>query len=708
MNEAIKQLQEIYGYDDFRLSQKPIVQSILEGHDTLAIMPTGGGKSICYQIPALVNDGLTLVISPLISLMKDQVDALIELGISAAYLNSMQSSTQIHEVFNQLAKNKIKLLYVAPERLMAPDFLNAMHQSNISQIAVDEAHCVSQWGHDFRSSYKDIAPFVASLPKRPIVTAFTATATKEVVEDIKTLLQLQAPQVFQCGFNRENLTLRVEMGASKGQAILAYLRQHPHDSGIIYAQTRQEVDRLTESLLQAGINVTSYHAGLSDETRQANQEAFVYDEIPIMVATNAFGMGIDKSNVRFVIHAGLSKNVESYYQEIGRAGRDGQASDCLLLFSSKDVQTQRYLIEQSFVNPSRKEAEYERLQQMIDYVYTQGCLRQYLLGYFGEVLPKPCGNCSTCLDDREQQDMTVEAQKVLSCIVKLKRPFGMGMIIDVLRGANTEKIRQFECHTISTYGLMKNYSKDSLKQFIQTLIAMKAVDYVGEYPVLTLNQASVAILKGQQNVHVKVPKVEQQMTRDDALFNLLRDIRLTCARQESIPPYMVFSDATLSELAKRLPQNETELLDVSGVGPLKAQKYGDMFLQGICDYVKAHDLKTSFNFSTNQTKSLEKKQKTQEVTLDCLKQTPDVAAVAAMRNVSVGTILNHLTLLHEAGQLDVDVNFHSVVDEESESLILAAIANVGGAYLKPIKEAVKDDITYDQIKAVLTKLTISE
>ena len=703
MSKARERLQTIYGYDDFRDAQKPIINAILAHHDTLAIMPTGGGKSMCYQIPALLHEGITLVISPLISLMQDQVAALQQLGISAAYLNSTLTVQRQEDVYRRLKQQDIKLLYVAPERLSTRDFITLMQSLPIFQVAVDEAHCLSNWGHDFRPSYQKIAPFIAQLPKRPIVTAFTATATDDVQQDIVKLLHLRDPQVFHSGFDRPNLTLRVEIGASRLPRILSYLEAHSGESGIIYAPTRQEVDQIYEQLKQSNVSVGRYHAGLSDTIREKEQHDFLYDQTLVMVATNAFGMGIDKSNVRFVLHAGLSKNMESYYQEIGRAGRDGERADCLLLFSQKDIQTQRYLIEQSVYDVSRQTLELKRLQSLVDYVYAQTCLRQKILGYFGEDLKAPCGNCSVCLDEREVVDQTVAAQMILSCIAKMKRPFGMIQVIDVLRGANTEKIRQFNFQTLSTYGLMKHYSKDELRLFIQTLIALGFVNYEGQYPVLTLNEQSVSILRSSKQVLIKQPKqavVAHQV--DDELFETLKQIRLQCSSSEGVPPYFIFSDATLRDMARRMPQTEAEFLDISGVGALKATKYGPLFLTGVSDYVQAHALKVSFAFNQQPSSSSSKKQSTKEVTLMLLRQGLDVLEVAHTRQLSVSTICTHITALFDEGVLDCAVQVDSIVSEADIDLISTAITKLGAQQLRPLKEALPEAITYDQIRVVLT------
>lgn len=586
-------LNKYYGYQEFRKGQEEIITSILKGEDVLAIMPTGGGKSLCYQIPALILDGISIVISPLISLMKDQVDTIKAMGIEACFINSSLSTTEFNEIIRDIEKGKYKIVYIAPERLESYEFLNAITQNRISQVAIDEAHCVSSWGHDFRSSYRRIKLFIESLEIRPIVTAFTATATREVKEDIIKLLGLKNPKLYLTGFDRENLFVNIVKGEDKRRYILKYIKENINDSGIIYAATRKEVDSLEEYLRKKGIETLTYHAGLKDEVRLKNQEDFINDKVNVMIATNAFGMGIDKPNIRYVIHHNMPKNIESYYQEIGRAGRDGEDSECIMLFSPGDVKTQKYLIEVGTESVDRKQNQYEKLKQIQELVYSNNCYKKYILNYFGEESLKDCDNCSNCKAEGEIVDRTIDAQKVMSCIYRMKRPYGIGMIVDVLRGSKNSKVLALKFNELSTYGIVKDIKADDLKTFINTLISHGYLGYEeGSYPIVKLNNISAKILKGEEKVLFREISINKLSNEDDRLFEILRSLRLEISKEEKVPPYVIFGDVTLKEMSAKYPVTLEELSRIPGVGEVKLNKYGERFIEEIKKYVTENNVKT--------------------------------------------------------------------------------------------------------------------
>ena len=721
INRAREVLKEYYGYDSFRERQEEIITSILDGKDVVTIMPTGGGKSICYQVPALILDGLTIVISPLISLMKDQVDNIKNMGIKSAYINSTLSENEIKSILNDVIKNEVKILYVAPERLESTEFLNLITRVKISQIAVDEAHCISQWGHDFRSSYRRISKFIDLLVYRPIITAFTATATEEVRRDIINLLRLNEPKIFITGFDRKNLKITIEKAVVKKQYILDYINSSEGASGIIYCATRKDVDIIYEMLIANNIKGERYHAGLNDEERRLAQERFIYDQANVMVATNAFGMGIDKPDIRYVIHYNMPKSLEGYYQEIGRAGRDGEESECIMLFSPSDVQTQRYIIDIGTSNGVRKEKEYAKLQTMVNLIYTQECYRKYILNYFGEEYEGNCNKCSNCDTEQSKEDKTIDAQKVISCVYRVKRGYGVGMLVDVLRGSKNKKLLDLKLNEVSTYGIMKEYSKDNLTEFINTLIALGYLNYGGEYPVVSLNNNSMEIVKGKRTVWIREHKINKaSFTVDNELFEILRRLRHEIAVGEKVPPYMVFGDSTLKELSSRMPVDKEQMLEVSGVGERKYDKYGQQFIEKIMNYLNSNNInhiwisKAKSDISIEEKKnniegSKNIKEKSYINTVEMLRVCGSLRKTAGERELTLTTIISHVEkYISEGNSIDFKIDFSDIFNEQDEEIVKEVIKNVGFNKLKAIKEQVPSNISYDVIKGIILKKIIEE
>ena len=603
---ALETLKTYFGYDTFREGQEKIVEAILTNRDVLAIMPTGAGKSICYQIPALILPGITLVISPLISLMQDQVKALNDAGIHAAFINSSLTENQISKALYLAASGRYKIIYVAPERLENYEFLEFARNVEISMVTVDEAHCISQWGQDFRPSYLKIVEFIKNLPKRPIVSAFTATATEEVKNDILCTLSLADPEVVITGFDRKNLYYSVENIRRKDEFIMEYIEKHPTESGIIYCATRKNVDNLFELLFKRGVPVTRYHAGLTNETRKKNQDDFIYDRTPVIIATNAFGMGIDKSNVRYVIHYNMPQSMENYYQEAGRAGRDGGNSQCILLFSLQDVMIDRMLLDNKDFSDVDEEDEYlirqrdiRRLQTMEGYCKTTGCLRNYILEYFGEKTSGPCDNCGNCHREYHEVDMTAEAKWVVNCVAETRGRYGLTIVLGTLMGAKRARLRELRTDQYKSYGALSGHSEAELRTLISQMTEMGYLYQTQEkYSVLKLgditplkDENTRVIMRTYEEKEPDKKKKTQKAVRKrstDALtsagydlFEILRKLRLEIAKEESMPPYIIFSDKTLIDMCVKKPSDEEEMLNVSGVGANKLKKYGQRFLQEI-------------------------------------------------------------------------------------------------------------------------------
>ena len=605
---AKEALKVFFGYDSFREGQEEIIESLAAGRDGLAIMPTGAGKSICYQVPALMLPGITVVVSPLISLMQDQVKALNETGIHAAFINSSLTEAQIRKALGLAAEGRYKIIYVAPERLESNDFIRFADHADISMVTVDEAHCISQWGQDFRPSYLKIVDFIDSLPKRPIVSAFTATATEEVKQDILCILRLASPKVTVTGFDRENLYYTVENIRRKEDFVIDYVGRHPADSGIIYCATRKNVDTLFETLRGRGVPVTRYHAGLENAVRKENQDDFLYDRAPVIVATNAFGMGIDKSNVRYVIHYNMPQSMENYYQEAGRAGRDGEPAQCILLFSVHDIMINKFLLEKkdfSDIDPEDagliRQRDMRRLQTMEGYCRTTQCLRNYILDYFGEKNGEPCDNCGNCHRNYQETDMTAEAKQVINCVAEARGRYGLTVILGTLAGADRARLRELHTVNYKSYGALKDTGEALIRSLINLLIEegylyqtqdQYSVLKIGNIEPLKDEKTRVILRTYEEKEPGRSKKTPKRKGTDAltsagyALFEVLRRLRLEIAREEALPPYIIFNDKTLIDLCVKLPKNEKELLRVSGIGENKQKKYGEKFLSAIRSFLE--------------------------------------------------------------------------------------------------------------------------
>ncbi len=715
LENAKKLLKKYFGYENFRTGQEEIISHILNCQDCLGIMPTGAGKSICYQIPAMLLEGTCLVISPLISLMKDQVDNLNQIGIPATFLNSSLTSKEYLERISNILNEKYKIIYVAPERLESESFFQILQKLNISLIAIDEAHCVSRWGHDFRPSYTKIANIILNLKTRPIVSAFTATATELVKKDILSLLHLNNPFCLTTGFDRKNLSFNVKTVENRKKFIYTYVRTHINDSGIIYCLTRKSVDDIYDNLARLGVNVSKYHAGMSDKQRTENQNDFVYDKTSVIVATNAFGMGIDKSNIRYVIHYNMPRDLESYYQEAGRAGRDGDLSNCILLFNRSDIVTNKYLIELGTSNTNHSN-EYQKLNDMVDYCNTDKCLRKYILEYFGET-PEfdNCHNCSNCNSDVEITDITIDSKKILSCIKRMNERFGIGLVTDVLKGSKTAKIKTLGFNTLSTYGILHDYSKSTIKNLISFLITEGYIKNIGDkYPVLNLTNNANDVLFNNKPVFIK-RKIEKltdensnininsNITRpiDEKLFELLKNLRRDISYKSNVPPFLIFSDISLKEMASNYPISTDSFLNINGVGKYKMERYGYDFLDTIRNYVKDNNIDVYWDKKTTTSTKVTgaEKENTRKLSYNLYIQGKSIEEITNIRKLTKQTIQNHLLDCFKEGlELDLEKEIHTNYEKQ----IYEAIEKYGTQKLKPLKEALPEEVSYLDIRYYIT------
>jgi ATP-dependent DNA helicase RecQ len=698
--KAQQLLESHFGYSSFRNGQELAIQSVLAGENTICVMPTGGGKSICYQIPALVLPGTTIVISPLISLMKDQVDALVQVGIPATFINSSLNYNEANQRIWEAKQGKYKLLYVAPERLESREFIEDLKQMDIPLVAVDEAHCISQWGHDFRPSYRHIQQMVRSLPQKPNVIALTATATPRVREDICETLDIEEENSIITGFERENLSFSVIKGQDRLHFIKDYLKKNEKEAGIIYAATRKNVDQLYERLKKENINVARYHAGMGDAERMSEQDRFLKDEASVMVATSAFGMGIDKSNIRYVLHFQLPKNMESYYQEAGRAGRDGLESECILLYSSQDVQVQRFLIDQSS-DRTRMTQELEKLQQMVDYCHTENCLQEFILIYFGETETETCGRCGNCLDSRSSNDVTKEAQMVMSCVIRMGQRFGKTLTAQVLTGSKNKKVTEMGFAKLTTYGIMKEKGSKEVSDFIEFLISQELIAIEqGQFPTIYVSPKGKDVLLGKEQVHRRETVKVREISKDDPLFETLREVRRSIAETEKVPPFVIFSDAALKDMCARLPRTNEEFLNVSGVGELKLKKYGLNFIQAIRSFCEAHPDRQSEQIPVAAPKKTAKKSigDSHLETFQLHQQNLSIEQIAEERELALSTVENHLI---QCAQQGMSVDFTRLIPTEYLQLLEKVVEEVGRDRLKPIKDQLPEEVSYFMIKGYL-------
>ncbi|MBB6445644.1 DNA helicase RecQ [Bacillus benzoevorans] len=709
LDEAKRLLKQYFGYASFRNGQKEIIENILNRKNTLGILPTGGGKSLCFQIPSLLFQGTTIVISPLISLMKDQVDSLSTAEIPATYINSSLNNQELKERMSLIKKGAYKLVYAAPERFESAHFIDLLNSIEIPLIAFDEAHCISQWGHDFRPSYRSIVSSLRQLNHNPVIVALTATATENVAGDICSLLAIHAEDTFKTGFARENLAFHVIKGTNKRDFIVQYLLKKPKQSGIIYTSSRKETDHLYSFLTAKGFSCAKYHAGLNEAERKKAQEQFVYDEIDIMIATNAFGMGIDKSNVRFVLHYNLPKNVEAYYQEAGRAGRDGEESECWLLFGAQDIQLQKFLIEETSLDFAKREQEYHKLNQMVMYCHTEECLQSYIIRYFDhEHPPIQCGKCSSCKDSREKIEITREAQMIFSCCKRMGERFGVTLMAQVLKGSGQKRIRELGFDKLSTYGLLRTRSE---KDIIDTINYLLAEGYLlmtdGKYPVVKVTHKAIPVLKGVETVMMKKnPDLETFAAESEEnleLFEILRVLRKELADQEHVPPFVIFGDSTLKEMCRYYPVTEAAMLQIKGVGQTKFAKYGEVFINAISQFIHDNELEIDSIILPAPKKHVQEDQEEQPshlLTYQWYMDGVTLEEIARKRQLTKITVQKHIIRSVQEGQ---PLNWTEIFDEETEQKVLNAIQLCGIEKLKPLWEALNGEIDYFVIQTVICK-----
>ena len=712
INSPQKILSTVFGYPAFRHNQEAIIMQVMSGQDAVVLMPTGG-KSLCYQVPALCFSGVTIVVSPLIALMKDQVDALVLNGIPAAFLNSTQTSSEQSYIFQRLRNNELKLLYVAPERLVGEEmqFLKYLQEINVSLFAIDEAHCISQWGHDFRPEYRVLSQLKEVFPHIPLI-ALTATADALTKDDIIQQLHLNKFRVFENSFNRPNIYYYVKPKKGFYDDLVDYLHDHENDSGIIYCLSRAATEKLALDLQADGFLAAAYHAGLDKSIRDDRQDKFLKDDIRIMVATIAFGMGINKSNVRFVVHADLPKNLEGYYQETGRAGRDGLHSEAILYFGAGDVMKLKGFAQVEN-NPEQTKILLKKLDQMVKFCETKSCRRKYLLNYFGEETADYCGSCDTCLNKPDLADSTIIAQKILSAVFRLKQSFGMRYIVDVLRGSNSEKIR--EAHKqLSVYGIGKDKSKEEWLHYGKELLQYGYLQQSeGEYPVIQLTAKAEGVLYKQEKVYLsapieisiaKEPVIYQQLAYEKELFEILKKLRNRLAHEENVPAYLIFSDSTLLDLATYLPLTTEELASISGFGVFKIERYGRYFLEAVQDYCYAHQLTSKVQQQPKKVRKAglprERASDTKRASYDLLKEGLAIKEIADARNLSIATIETHLCYYVGTGELDIN----TLVTKEKQAMIQDAMQQFGKLSLKILKDNLPAYISYTDIKMTLAHL----